>query len=99
VSAQGNGTQAPFGPSSQANGTLNSEMPDHGRLRNIDVMPGMAYYSYATDILGNHHGGLSVAHAQAFILAALYISQFARVLESWSWISSACSVTIVLLKA
>jgi hypothetical protein len=59
----------------------------------------MAYYSYATDILGNHHGGLTIAHAQAFILAALYISQFARVLESWSWINSACRITIVLLKA
>jgi hypothetical protein len=69
------------------------------RERNIDIMPGMAYYSYATDILGNHHGGHTIAHAQAFILAALYISQFARVLESWSWINSACRITIVILKA
>jgi hypothetical protein len=68
------------------------------RERNIDIIPGMAYYAYATDILGNHHGGLTITHAQAFILAALYISQFARVMESWGWISSACRTTIVLLK-
>ncbi|KAL5114396.1 hypothetical protein ACEQ8H_007706 [Pleosporales sp. CAS-2024a] len=72
---------------------------DEPRVRNLDVMPGMAYYAYATDILGNHHGGLTIAHAQAFILAALYISQYARVLESWSFIHSACKITIVLLKA
>ncbi|KAH6503157.1 hypothetical protein HBI55_024620 [Parastagonospora nodorum] len=79
-------------------GSFHSDTDDP-RPRNIDLMPGMAYYSYATDILGNHHGGLTIAHAQAFILAALYISQFARVLESWSWINSACRITIVLLKA
>jgi hypothetical protein len=84
---------------SHPNGSFNSETSDDTRPRNIDIMPGMAYYSYATDILGNHHGGLTVAHAQAFILAALYINQFARVLESWSWVNSACRVTIVLLKA
>jgi hypothetical protein len=97
--AQSNGAWGSFGPSSHPNGSFTSEMSDDGRPRNIDMMPGMAYYSYATDILGNHHGGLTVAHAQAFILAALYISQFARVLESWSWINSACRITIVLLKA
>jgi hypothetical protein len=94
-----NGAWGSFGPSSHPNGSFHSEMSDDGRPRNIDLMPGMAYYSYATDILGNHHGGLTVAHAQAFILAGLYISQFARVLESWSWINSACRITMVLVKA
>jgi hypothetical protein len=96
---QSNGAWGSFGPSSHPNGSFHSEMSDDGRPRNIDMMPGMAYYSYATDILGNHHGGLTVAHAQAFILAGLYISQFARVLESWSWINSACRITMVLVKA
>lgn len=89
----------PWGPGpAGVNGSFGSDISED-RDRNIDIMPGMAYYSYATDILGNHHGGLTIAHAQAFILAALYISQFARVLESWSWINSACRITIVLLKA
>jgi hypothetical protein len=69
------------------------------RERNIDIMPGMAYYSYATDILGNQHGGHTIAHAQAFILAALYISQFARVTESWNWLQDACRITTILVKA
>jgi hypothetical protein len=93
------GAWGSFAPSSHPNSSFNSDTSDDSRPRNIDIMPGMAYYSYATDILGNHHGGLTVAHAQAFILAALYINQYARVLESWSWVNSACRVTIVLLKA
>ncbi|KAF2195515.1 hypothetical protein K469DRAFT_681823 [Zopfia rhizophila CBS 207.26] len=69
------------------------------RPRNIDHMPGMAYFSYATDILGNQQGGNTIAHAQANLLAALYLGQFARVLESWSWISNACRVCLILIKA
>ncbi|KAH8698055.1 hypothetical protein GQ44DRAFT_733416 [Phaeosphaeriaceae sp. PMI808] len=33
------------------------------------------------------------------ILAALHSSQFARILESWGWISSACRITVALIKA
>ncbi|KAF2012228.1 hypothetical protein BU24DRAFT_412742 [Aaosphaeria arxii CBS 175.79] len=69
------------------------------RKRNIDILPGMAYFSYATDILGNQQGGNTVAHAQAMVLAALYLAQYARVLESWSWINNACRVCLVLIKA
>jgi hypothetical protein len=97
--AQGNGAWGSFGPSLNPSDNFPSKMSVDGRPRNIDIMPGMVYYSYATDILGNHNGGLTVAHAQAFILAGLYISQFARVLESWSWIDSACRITMVLVKA
>jgi hypothetical protein len=94
-----NGAWGSFSHTSQPNGSFNSDISDDIRPRNIDIMPGMAYFSYATDILGNQQGGHTVAHAQAMILAALYISQFARVLESWSWINSACRITMVLLKA
>ncbi|KAF2115552.1 hypothetical protein BDV96DRAFT_646544 [Lophiotrema nucula] len=69
------------------------------RPRNIDSMPGMAYFSYATDILGNQQGGNTIGHAQAMLLAALYLGQFARVLESWSWINNACRVCLILIKA
>jgi hypothetical protein len=62
-------------------------------------MPGMAYFSYATDILGNQQGGSTVAHAQAMLLAALYLGQFARVLESWSWINNACRICSILIKS
>jgi len=69
------------------------------RPRNIDILPGMAYYSIATDILGNQQGGNTVGHAQAMLLAALYQGQYARVLESWSWINNASRVIMVLVKA
>ncbi|KAF2785843.1 hypothetical protein K505DRAFT_368750 [Melanomma pulvis-pyrius CBS 109.77] len=75
-----------------------SEDPEN-RQRNIDTMPGMAYFSYATDILGNQQGGNTVAHAQAMLLAALYLGQFARVLESWSWINNACRICSILVKS
>jgi hypothetical protein len=81
------------------NGSFDSDASDDTRPRNVDILPGMAYFSYATDILGNQHGGNTVAHAQAMILASLYLNQFARVLESWSWINSACRITMILIKA
>ncbi|PVH90630.1 hypothetical protein DM02DRAFT_420930 [Periconia macrospinosa] len=80
------------------NGSFHSEERDN-RQRNVDIIPGMAYFSAATDILGNQIGGNTVAHAQASILAALYVAQFARVLESWSWINNACRISLVLIKA
>tara|TARA_R110002003_G_scaffold63_13_gene5880 strand:- start:2819 stop:4255 length:1437 start_codon:yes stop_codon:yes gene_type:complete len=93
------GAWGSFSHSSYPNGSFNSDTSDDSRPRNIDLLPGMAYFSYATDILGNQQGGHTVGHAQAMILAALYINQFARVLESWSWINSACRVIVVLIKA
>jgi hypothetical protein len=86
-------------PSYSGNGSFSSDDGMESRPRNIDILPGMAYFSYATDILGNQQGGNTVAHAQAMLLAALYLGQFARVLESWSWINNACRVCLVLIKA
>ncbi|EOA85329.1 uncharacterized protein SETTUDRAFT_137903 [Exserohilum turcica Et28A] len=85
--------------SPNTNGSFASETSEDSRPRNIDILPGMAYYAYATDILGNQQGGNTTAHAQAMLLAALYLSQFARVLESWSWINNACRIALVLIKA
>ena len=58
--------------------------------RNVDVIPGLAYYAKATDILGNLHGLNDLAHVQAHLLAGLFAGQLARTFESWSWIHSAC---------
>ncbi len=79
--------------------SVNSETSDEDRPKNIDLLPGMAYYAYATDILGNQQGGNTVTHAQAMLLAALFLSQYARVLESWNWINNACRIALVLIKA
>ena len=82
-----------------ADGSFNSDTFDDNRPHNVDLLPGMGYYAHASDILGGHQGGNTVAHAQAMLLAALYLSQFARVLESWGWINNACRVILVLIKA
>ena len=65
-------------------------------LRNVDRIPGLAYYAYASDILGNLHNGHELAHIQAFLLAGLYMGQLCRALESWGWINSACRAWMVL---
>ncbi|KAF2793384.1 hypothetical protein K505DRAFT_244525 [Melanomma pulvis-pyrius CBS 109.77] len=67
--------------------------------RNIDILPGFIYFAHATDILGHQQSGNTVAHVQAMILAALYLAQLGRVMESWNWISNACRATLVLLHA
>jgi hypothetical protein len=67
--------------------------------RNIDILPGMAYYAVATDILGNQCAGNTIMHAQAMLLAGLYMGQYARVHESWSWIHTACRMCLVVIKS
>jgi hypothetical protein len=62
------------------------------------VDPGMVFFMCASKILGNQHGGHTVEHAQAMILASLYLNQFARVIEGWNWISDACRVVYLIIK-
>ncbi|KAI9758858.1 MAG: hypothetical protein M1840_003741 [Geoglossum simile] len=66
--------------------------------RNVDVVPGLAYYALATEILGGLNGGNDLPHVQAGLLAGLYCGQIGRVLESWKWINSACIGCQVLLR-
>ncbi|KAH6867158.1 C6 zinc finger domain-containing protein [Alternaria rosae] len=71
--------------SSRTNSNFNSDTSDDTCLSNINILPRMAYFSYATSILGYQQEGHTLEHAQAMILAAIYTSH-------------ACRVTIVLLK-
>ncbi|OLN86386.1 hypothetical protein CCHL11_06377 [Colletotrichum chlorophyti] len=57
--------------------------------RNYEVTPGLEYFAYATDILGNHVAGWTLKHAQALIFAGLYYGQLGRVLESFAMYSNA----------
>ncbi|GKT91242.1 C6 zinc finger domain-containing protein [Colletotrichum tofieldiae] len=50
--------------------------------RNYDIIPGLEYFAYASDIMGNHMAGWTIKHAQTFIFAGLYYGQLGRVLES-----------------
>lgn len=66
-------------------------------LRNLDVIPGMAYYARAAEILGDQGDGNDLVHAQMFLLAGLYKGQLARVKESMSWITMAGRAILILL--
>jgi len=57
--------------------------------RNLDVIPGLDYFAYATDILGGQLAGTSVRHIHAYILAGLYHGQLGRVMESYAYIKEA----------
>ena len=57
--------------------------------KNRDVIPGLGYYAYAAEILGDLHGEMSLANVQASLLAGLYAGQLAHPFQSHAWISRA----------
>jgi len=67
-------------------------------LKNIDVLPGLAYLSKALEILSLFNGRNSLEYVQAGLLAGLYWSQLGRVLDSWRWISNACMACQVIMR-
>lgn len=68
------------------------------KVRNIDKIPGLAYFAYAVGILGEHHGTPDLLHVQSSLLAGLYLGQMARVIDSWRWINKACTDCQLLFK-
>ncbi|KKA18870.1 clr-1 [Rasamsonia emersonii CBS 393.64] len=84
------------GRSAFAAGQENSEF---AHPRNMDVIPGLAYYAYATDILGNLQGGNGLYHVQAALLAGLYAGQLAHPFQSHGWISQASRACQVLVRS
>jgi hypothetical protein len=69
-----------------------------GYARNLDVIPGLAYFAIATDIIGNHIGGNCLQYVHANILAGLYHGQLGRVLQSHAFIKEAGYSLFILLK-
>jgi hypothetical protein len=69
-----------------------------GAEKNMEVIPGLAYYAYATDILGNVQGGNDLAHVQACLLAGLFAGQLAHGFASHAWINQACRACQVLIR-
>jgi hypothetical protein len=65
---------------------------------NVEIIPGIAYYAKAAEILGDQGDGNDLIHAQMFLLAGLYKGQLARVKESMSWITKAGRVVLSLLE-
>ncbi|KAI8629930.1 hypothetical protein F5Y19DRAFT_63937 [Xylariaceae sp. FL1651] len=66
--------------------------------RNLDVIPGLEYFSLASEIIGGHFGGSNLKHVYVHILAGLYHGQLGRVLESWAHISTASRTLQVVLR-
>ena len=73
--------------------------PSDPRGKNMDVIPGLAYFAVAADILGELSGGTGVPHIQANLLAGLYMGQLARIFPSYSYISQACTACQVLIES
>lgn len=65
--------------------------------RNVDVIPGLAYYAQATDILGPLTGFQELNYAQCCLLAGLYAGQLANTLESLTWIQTASRICRLLV--
>ncbi|KAL9098082.1 MAG: hypothetical protein Q9163_006188, partial [Psora crenata] len=67
-------------------------------MRNLDVIPGLAYYAQATDILGNLTGSHDITYVQCCLLAGLYAGQLANAVESLVWIQSAARGCCILAR-
>lgn len=64
-----------------------SEKPRYPNdVRNVDVIPGLAYFALAANILGDHEGEYNLQMVHACLLAALYHGQLGRPLQSYSYI-------------
>ncbi|KAL4916922.1 hypothetical protein BDW62DRAFT_93517 [Aspergillus aurantiobrunneus] len=70
--------------------------PDPPELQNVDTVPGLTYYAYAAQILGENQGVTSLPFVQAALLAGLYAGQLARPFQSHIWITQASIACQVL---
>lgn len=67
--------------------------------KNYDVIPGLEYFAYASDILGNHMGSYNnLKNVYANVFAGLYMGQLARPLESFAYIHQASHKLQILLR-
>lgn len=73
--------------------------PGYSLKKNYEVIPGLEYFAFATDILGNHTGAYNnMATVYANILAGLYHGQLGRPLESFAYIHQASHKLQVLMR-
>lgn len=86
-------------PSGLSSRTTTSDRHETKELRNVDVIPGLAYYTMASDILGELQGGSDVSHVQACLLAGLYAGQLVHPIVSHAWISQAGRACQILIKS
>jgi hypothetical protein len=88
---------SPFNNQVSLNGNISS--PANPQGKNMDVIPGLAYFAIAADILGELPGGADVSHIQAYLLAGLYMGQLARIIPSYFYINKACIAAQILIES
>ncbi|KAJ0128354.1 hypothetical protein HZ326_28549 [Fusarium oxysporum f. sp. albedinis] len=71
----------------------------HIPKKNCEVIPGLEYFAYATDILGNHAGAYNnMEDVYANIFAGLYHGQLGRPMESFAFIQRASHKLQVIMR-
>lgn len=78
--------------------TISASTDEYGHVKNLQVIPGLALYGYATTILGLLQGGVELQHVQAGLLAGLYAGQLAHPFQSHGWICQAARACQVLVR-
>lgn len=90
---------SPFQGAAPTNGVSSAPPVSALQGKNMDVIPGLAYFAKAADILGELPGGVDVSHIQANLLAGLYMGQLARIIPSHWYISNACRACQILIRS
>lgn len=78
--------------------TVSASRDEYGNAKNLQVIPGLSLYGYATTILGLLQGGVELEHVQAGLLAGLYAGQLAHPFQSHGWICQAARACQVLIR-
>lgn len=78
--------------------TVSATHDDYGNSMNLQVIPGLSLYGFATVILGHLQGGVELEHVQAGLLAGLYAGQLAHPFQSHGWICQAARACQVLVR-
>ena len=86
-------------PQSQGSGYVTDNHTYASQDKNLDYIPGLAFYAYATQILGSLQGANRLPHVQAALLAGLYAGQLAHPFQSHGWISQAARACQVLVRS
>ena len=90
---------SPFNNQVILNGTVPNPNQASPQGKNMDIIPGLAYFNVAADILGELPGGTDVSHIQAYLLAGLYMGQLARIIPSHFYINKACIAAQILIES
>ncbi|TWU79192.1 hypothetical protein ED733_008915 [Metarhizium rileyi] len=80
-------------------GSAGTSRTGYGLKKNYEAIPGLEYFAFATDILGNHTGAYkNMKNVYALIFAGLYHGQLARPMESFAFVHQASHKLQVIMR-